>query len=39
MELIIIAGLVGLGIWAYRIGKQTGSRKGFHAGRTDRRRR
>lgn len=33
MELIVLAGLVGLGFWAYRIGKQTGSRQGFHVGR------
>jgi hypothetical protein len=40
MELIILAGLVtGLGVWAYRSGKRTGSRKGYHAGRQDRRRR
>lgn len=40
MELIILAGLVtGLGVWAYRSGKRTGSRKSYHAGRQHRRRR
>ena len=39
MELIILAGLVGLGVSVYRSGKRTGSRKGYHADRQDRRRR
>lgn len=39
MELLIVAGLVaGLGVWAYSNGKRAGSRKGFNAGRLDRRR-
>lgn len=33
MELIALAGLVGLGVWAYRSGKRNGSRQGFNAGR------
>ena len=36
MELIVLAGLIGLGVWLYRSGKRTGSRKGYHAGRRHR---
>ena len=37
MECIVIIGvLAALGTWAYKSGKRTGSRKGFAAGRRDR---
>lgn len=37
MECIVIIGvLAALGAWAYKSGKQVGSRKGFAAGRRDR---
>jgi len=32
-SLIVVIGLLGLGYWVYRNGKQIGSRKGFNAGR------
>lgn len=37
MELFILASLVtGLGVWAYRSGKRSGSRQGFWVGRNRR---
>jgi len=38
MELVAVIVLIGLACWVYSSGKQTGSRKGFAAGRYGRRR-
>lgn len=38
MEVIVLAGVAGLGYWLYRCGKRSGSRKGYGVGRHRRRR-
>jgi hypothetical protein len=35
---IVLALLAGIGWWLYKVGKRTGSRKGFHVGRSRSRR-
>jgi hypothetical protein len=39
MDLIVLATLAAIGWWLYRKGKAIGSRKGYHAGRSRRKRR
>lgn len=33
-ELIVFGFLIGVGTWLYKVGKNIGSRKGYHVGRS-----